>query len=67
MKQITLDHPSGPQFQLDWYDDNSTPSDDQLGSILADDSGMPATASSNMPTSPDSDNLFSGLYHGFCG
>lgn len=47
MQTFSVDHPSGAQYDVDWYNDGTPPTDDQLGSILADHSGMPpATANS---------------------
>lgn len=52
MNTFSIEHPSGNQYELDWHDDNA-PTDDQLGDILDQHTGLPAPDSWDQNFSPN--------------
>ena len=60
MKAYSVTHPSGPHFELDWYDDNNPPTQDQLDHILGTHTGLSSPSHNdlgdNSTNSPTQDN-----------
>lgn len=55
MNKFTIDHPTGEQYQLDWYNDNAAPSNGELGDILSAHTGrapLSAADAGSLPSSP---------------
>jgi len=51
MNTYSIDHPSGLTYDLDWLDD-APPTDDQLGALLAEHSGVPASDPTDSGAAP---------------